>query len=133
VAQAIGAAGLIDTDILVDAARALPEAMAFLTKQQAAGAMRISIISAMELVAGCRNAKELTEVQQFLQQVAVLPVSTSASQDAYHLMESFFLSHGLLIPDALIAATALEHGLRLYTKNVRHFQMIPALTVVRPY
>ena len=32
-----------------------------------------------------------------------------------------------------IAATALEHGLTLDTKNVRHFQMIPALTVARPY
>ena len=48
-------------------------------------------------------------------------------------MDSFFLSHGLVIPDALIAATALEHGLALYTRNVRDFQMIPSLTLVRPY
>jgi predicted nucleic acid-binding protein len=38
----------------------------------------------------------------------------------------------LLIADALIAATALELGLTLYTRNVRDFQMIPGL-VVRPY
>jgi predicted nucleic acid-binding protein len=48
-------------------------------------------------------------------------------------MDSFFLSHGLLIADALIAATALELGLTLYTPNVRDFQLIPALKVVRPY
>ncbi len=48
-------------------------------------------------------------------------------------MESYFLSHGLLIPDALIAATALDQALPLYTKNVRHFQMIPLLSVTRPY
>jgi predicted nucleic acid-binding protein len=48
-------------------------------------------------------------------------------------MQRFYLSHGLLIPDALIAATALDYGITLYTKNVRHFRMISGLTVVRPY
>ena len=48
-------------------------------------------------------------------------------------MDSYFLSHGLLIPDALIAATALEQGLALYTKNLRHFQVIASLTLIRPY
>jgi predicted nucleic acid-binding protein len=43
-------------------------------------------------------------------------MSAAASQIAYQLMESFFLSHGLLIPNALIAVTALEHGLILHTK-----------------
>jgi predicted nucleic acid-binding protein len=52
---------------------------------------------------------------------------------AHQLMNSFFLSHGLLIPDALIAATALELGLTLCTKNIRHFQMIEGLEVSRPY
>jgi len=133
VAAASSAAGLTDTDILIDTARGVPDAAAFLTTQQAAGGVHISIISAMELVAGCRNGAELAQVQQFLQQVTVLSISPTASQTAYQLMISFFLSHGLLIPDALIAATALEHRLTLHTKNVRHFQMIPTLTIVRPY
>jgi len=132
VASSNGGIGLTDSDILIDASRGLAEAVAFLTAQQNVGS-RISVISAMELVAGCRNAKELSQVQQFLQTITILPVSANVSQVAYRLMETFFLSHGLLIPDSLIAATALEHGLTLYTKNVRHFGMIPALTVVRPY
>jgi len=60
-------------------------------------------------------------------------VSDVASQMAYRFMESFFLSHGLLIPDALIAATALDHGLILYTKNTRHFDMLPGIKTIRPY
>lgn len=63
----------------------------------------------------------------------ILPLSAVASQTAFALMESFFLSHSLVIPDALIAANALEQAMTLYTKNVRHFQMIPDLIVVRPY
>ena len=125
--------GLIDTDILIDAQHGLSEAVAFLTDQQAAGAVQISVVSAMELIAGCRNVSELALVQQFLQSITVLPITVTASQTAYQLMPLFFLSHGLLIPDALIAATALDRGLTVYTRNVRHFQMIPGLQVVQPY
>ena len=74
----------------------------------------------MELVKGCQNALALARVEQFLRVVRVLPISGTASRVAYHLMQRS-TSHGLLIPDALIAATALDYGVTLYTKNVRHF------------
>ncbi|MCZ6681354.1 MAG: type II toxin-antitoxin system VapC family toxin [Candidatus Poribacteria bacterium] len=132
-APASHTSGLTDTDILIDATHSVADAIAFLTTQQALSGLQISIISAMELVIGCRNRTELGRAQQFLQRITLLPISRTASQTAYQLMESFYLSHGLLMPDAFIAATALEYGLTLYTKNVRHFQMIPPLTAVRPY
>lgn len=132
-ARASDAPGLIDTDIIIDAQRGMPSAVAFLTAQRTASGVHISIISAMELVIGCRNADELAQVQEFIRYVKVEATSMEASRTAYHLMESFFLSHGLLIPDALIAGTAITCGLTLYTKNVRHFVMIPNLVVVRPY
>ena len=132
-AAASATAGLVDTDILIDATRNVAEAVSLLVAQQAAQGLNISVISAMELIAGCRNKAELEQVRQFLQPVKVWPVSRAVSQSARQLMESFFLSHGLQIPDALIAATALEQGLTLYTKNVRHFQMISGLNVRRPY
>lgn len=126
-------AGLIDSDILIDATHGVADAHNLLVAQRSSGGPNISVISAMELVQGCRNLIELAQIRQFLHQTIILPVNSSASQTAYQLMDTFFLSHGLMIPDALIAATALEHGLTLYTKNIRHFQMIPQLSVVRPY
>ncbi len=36
-------------------------------------------------------------------------------------------SHGLDMPDALIAATAEHHGLQLATLNVKRFPMFPKL------
>lgn len=125
-------AGVIDTDILIDATKGIADAVRLLAVQQNAG-IQLSIISAMELVVGCRNKAELIQLKQFLQKCMVLPVTCTTSQIAYQLMESFFLSHGLLMPDALIATTVQEHGLTLYTKNARHFNMIPGLTVIRPY
>lgn len=124
--------GVIDTNILIDAMYGIPNAIAFLDEQQESG-VQISIISAMELVAGCRNKAEMRELQEFLEKITFLPVTATSSQVAYQLMESFYHSHGLHLPDALIAATALEYDLTLYTRNVRHFRMIPRLTISQPY
>ena len=87
----------------------------------------------MELVQGCQNAAALTEVRRLLRQLTIVPIDAAVSQTALQLMDSYFLSHGLSIPDAFIAATALENGLILYTRNVRDLQTIPSLVVARPY
>jgi predicted nucleic acid-binding protein len=113
--------GLIDTDILIDATHNIAEAITFLRTQRRTSGLQISIVSTMEMIVGCRDRAELNQVQQFLWRVTVLPVNQRVSQTACQLMESFYLSHGLLIPDALIAATAMEDGVVLYTRNVRHF------------
>ncbi len=126
-------AALIDTDVLIDAARGYPEASAFLREQHQTFRIQISIISAMELAVGSRNSTELSETKRFLEPVRIIPVDTDVSNEAYKLIETFTLSHGLAIPDALIAATAIRNGLTLLTKNTRHFQMIPDLQVIRPY
>lgn len=124
--------GLIDTDIMIDEMRGDADAQAFIAAQQRHGLL-ISIVTAMELVVGCRNALELVKMQRFLHSITILPINDAASQTAYGLIENFTLSHSLQMPDALIAASALEHSLPLYTKNLKHFHMIPGLKVVRPY
>lgn len=125
--------GLTDTDICIDAARGKFEAFEFLEGQRQLGQILISVISAMELVQGCKNKAELLIVRRFLGEVVILDISPTISRRALQLMEEFSLSHGLRIPDALIAATALECNLVLYTLNVRHFQMIKGLKIIRPY
>jgi predicted nucleic acid-binding protein len=118
-------AGLIDTDGLIDAMRGHIAAQSFLVAQRAQRGPRISAISAMELIQGCQNGSNQAKVRQFLQHSMIEPVSSPASQRAYQLMDSFFLSHG--------GATAIVDGLTLFTKNIRHFQPIPHLAVVRSY
>ncbi len=41
-------------------------------------------------------------------------------------------AHNLKIGDSIVAATALVHGLELYTRNTVDFIKIPSLTVVDP-
>jgi predicted nucleic acid-binding protein len=133
VAAAAVSRGLIDTDILVDDRRGLPNGVNFVAAQHAAGGIAISIVSAMELIAGCRDARDIRHLQTFLVAIAVVPLTGPVSIRALQWMEQFSLSNGLTIPDALIAATAYEQGLILYTKNLRHFQMLPGLQLFRPY
>lgn len=48
------------------------------------------------------------------------------------LLQQYRLSHGLLIADALIAATATETGIPLISKNQRDYRFIEGLQLL-PY
>jgi len=120
---------LVDTDVLIDAARGIPDALASLQTHGASGALAVSVITEMELIVGCRNKAELQALRRFLSRYSVRPVTAAVSQQASGLVEQFALSHGLRIPDALIAATALDGGLPLLTKNQRDFRFIPGLVL----
>jgi predicted nucleic acid-binding protein len=48
------------------------------------------------------------------------------------LLEEYALSHKLSVPDALIAATALQHNLHLYTLNIKDFRFIAGLNLHKP-
>lgn len=62
-----------------------------------------------------------------MRRFAVLPISAAVSDRAIALIRRYRLSHGLLIPDTLIAATALVHDIPLLTKNQRDFRFIADL------
>lgn len=88
-------------------------------------------MSYLELLQGMRNKAELVAVKKMLERRAatLLPVSEAITQRAIALMESLTLSHGLQMGDALIAATALEHGLPVLTANVKHFAPVEGLAI----
>ncbi len=125
---------LLDTTVLIDISRGHLDASDFIDSMvQSHTPLFISVVSAMEFVAGCRNQREVDKIQQLIVDFSLLPLSPVASLKAYELMISYSKSHGLSIPDALIAATAMTQQLELATDNERHFKMIPTLLVKRPY
>ena len=119
---------LIDSDVLIWFMRGHPKAVAAL---ETAGDWYISAVSYMELIQGCRNKAELKAVQKALKSVddGVLPVTQAISDLACTLVEKYSLSHSVHLADALIAATALHHGLPLLTANIKHFQVIKTLKI----
>ena len=85
-----------------------------------------SVITRCELFAG-REVEEET-VQRLLEGFEELPVDRPVAERAGRLRRA----GGLRTPDALIAATALEHQLVLVTRNTRDFQAAPGLKLRHP-
>jgi predicted nucleic acid-binding protein len=56
---------------------------------------------------------------KFLADFVLIDISVPISKRAFQLMLQFNMSHGLVIPDAFIAATAMEENLQLVTSNIR--------------
>lgn len=84
----------------------------------------LNSIIVMELISGARNKIELNSIKKRLNNFQVLEINQSIMDDANLLMESYCLSHGLKIPDAIIAATAQFYGVSLFTSNKKHFKFI---------
>ena len=121
---------IVDTDILIDAARRVGEAVACLDHIERASTLAISVITEMELLIGCRSKAELRSTERFLQRFQLLRLNEQACDQAVELLRQYRLSHGLLIPDALIAATAMTRGYLLVSKNQRDFRFIEGLQLL---
>jgi predicted nucleic acid-binding protein len=125
---------LLDTTVLIDLSRGSTEAADFIDDAFRSGtSLFVSAISAMELVAGCRDKTEVQQAAKLVATFALLHIAPAESATAYELMLAYSKSHGLSIPDAFIAATAMTQGLELATDNDRHFRVIRGLSVARPY
>ena len=114
---------IFDTDVLIWFMRGKPEAakaVASVPKES----RFISVISYLELVQGIRDKAELKLLKETLPEIglAILPLSKNIGQRACELMDSFKLSSGLEVQDALIAATAAACQDTLYTGNLKHFK-----------
>jgi hypothetical protein len=118
---------LVDTDVLVDCLRGTVPAQGWL-EQQAQQPLTVPAVAAMELVMGCGDRGDLDRIERFLATFEVVWPEASEFAAAYQL-----LSSGLNIPDCLVAATALSRNARLYTFNLKHFQVVPGLDVAQPY
>jgi tRNA(fMet)-specific endonuclease VapC len=114
---------LCDTNILIEFYK---NNAAIVQELRAIGseAVAVSVITQAELYFGALNKPELFRIRRHLALVRRYPLDTAVSERFIELMESYSLSHGLAIPDALIAATALVHSLELFTLNTRDFRFI---------
>ena len=120
---------VLDTNILIEFLRRVPVAVAWLDEQT--DRLTISAVTVLELYAGAHSQREERDIVAVCQRLACLPVGREIAERAGALMRHFHRTHGIDVPDAIIAATSEQHGLRLATLNVKHFPMFPKLK--RPY
>ena len=123
---------LVDSDILIDVGRGETEAVNCCRRLAKTSVLAISTVTELELIVGCRNKAELKVLEKFLGRYQILKMTDEISDRAVDLLKQYFLSHGLLIADGLIAATALVHNEASITKNQRDFRFIKGLNLL-PY
>jgi len=105
---------LIDTDIFVDHLRGAVEL------RPGRHRLHYSVVTRAELFAGS-SASDL--VAQLLAPFREIVVDRAVAERAGRVRRETVIR----LPDALIAATALEHKLQVATRNVRHFEGVRGL------
>lgn len=112
---------LIDSDVFIDFLRGRSESVEFLKSHFPN--IHLSVISVAELYSGVREGDERRILESALDSCHIMEVSNAIAKAAGLFRKTFGKSHGVSLPDALIAATAKEYGLSLATLNVKHFPM----------
>ncbi len=120
---------LCDTCILIDYLKGVVDIQQKLSKDRKQG-LGMSSVTYMELMVGALNKREAGIIKKAFSDFEIVEISEAISTRARNLVENYAKSHGLLIPDALIAASALELQIPLYTANIRDFRFIPDLSLV---
>ena len=121
---------IVDTDILIDAGRGVAQATSCLQAIEEQSALATSAVTQMELLVGSRNRKEQDGIEKFLSRFQVIKITSPTSDMAVDLLRRYRLSHGLLIGDALIAATALVLNAPLISKNQRDYRFMADLNLL---
>ncbi len=121
---------LIDSDVLIDISRGMLAAREYVDALTEGWA--ISQVSALELIVGARDKRDLANIDIFLSAYVIMPLRDSTGKRAYELLKLYAKPHGLHVFDSLIAATAIEDNLTLVTRNRRHFDVIEDLHLEIP-
>lgn len=86
----------------------------------------------IECIQGSKSNQEKRVIEKYLMRFPLLPITPTSSAKAIELIRNYSNSYGLLLPDALIAATALENDLTVVTYNVDDFKFIDGLKYLKP-
>lgn len=120
---------VLDTSVLIDILRGSEPATRWFAGLE--GVPHCSEVTRAEVLRGVRShERDLTE--RILGGLEWSAVDERVSRRAGELGRTYRTSHtGLDVSDLLIAATALELGAPVATRNLRHFPMFEGLTA--PY
>lgn len=122
---------LLDTDVLIDIQRGHPPALAWFGSLTDLPSVPGFVV--MELIQDAQNSQQ---IRRALKLVAPLPMIWPTEADCNRALSHFtayHLSHRLGLIDSLIAACAIGISAVLCTFNVKHYRVVPGLTIEQPY
>jgi predicted nucleic acid-binding protein len=122
---------LVDTSILIDVLRGERAAADVLRVARERGPLQASEVTRLEVLAGMR-AKEEEATRALFGAFVWHPVDETVAEAAGNLGREWLpRNRGIDSADLAIAATALELGVPLLTRNVKRFPMFAGLAA--PY
>ena len=124
--------GLIHADVLLDFRQGWPAPLGFISSMIPIKP-DITALSAMQLIANCATAADLTSLHYFFAGCEIHRVTAPISRRARALVESLPAPCGLTPDDAISAAAAIEHSLPLYALDPTRFANVVGLATLRPY
>ncbi len=119
---------ILDSDVLIEVLRSNLRTSRWLAAQAATGeTLRYSPVSRAEIGAGMRAGEE-DGIAALFAGLDPVTIDSITGELAGERLWRYRASHGLELGDALIAASAQQHGERLATFNRRHYPGITQLT-----
>ena len=114
---------LVDSDVLIAVLRGYASESASLENLlESGGGLAFSPVSRAEVFAGMRPGEE-APTRDLFGLLQCLPLTDAVGERAGFYLRDYRRSHGVQLPDALIAATSCEHDAALWTRNWKHYPM----------
>lgn len=120
---------IVDTNILIDYLKGKHKAVRFISELHS---VKTSVVVTSELFSGVSNKVEMRMLKEFLTFVEQVEVSKTIAEEAGLLRKKYFKSHGIEIPDAIIAATANYLQEPIASLNKKHFSVLTNRLII-PY
>lgn len=121
---------LVDTDIIIKIYRGDKEKRKALAPIQ--DNLAISTVTAIELMIGAKNKKKQIEVSKTIKAYFSYDITSAIGASAFALVKKYGLTHFIGVADAMIAATAIENKILLYTDNISDYDFIKELKLYKP-
>lgn len=117
-----------DTDVLIDFLRGAEPIAGRVALELGKGFLATTAVSAFELEAGAHGPRQKLAVEDLLDALRILPLGREAALRAGALHRDLSARGlGIGMADSLIAATCIEEGGVLLTRNRRHFERVNGL------
>ena len=92
----------------------------------------LSAITKMELMLGAISKNDMAKISKKLNRFDIVLINYAITIQSFDLIEKYRLSHGLSLPDSIIASTALIADLELFTYNTKDFKFVSGLKLFTP-
>jgi predicted nucleic acid-binding protein len=86
----------------------------------------------VELIQGAKDKHDVRRIEKALGRFNIVHFDERISKQTIDLIRTYSKSHGLLLGDAIIAASCIQHKLTLITFNARDFRFIKGLKTLVP-